>query len=172
MNADRISCCNQIASCIMMVWGIPQHLYPKKSASQQIPSVSSPTNPCLSHSEPTMLATGNTTPSRCTEAFTQSMVPPTLLSCSTNRISCCAQDFHETRCPSASWTESVGLLHVEQNIKLCAGLAQDKVPKCKACKGAQSSLLPTEHHADLHRPTCRLCCKWRKNAESSLLMQQ
>jgi hypothetical protein len=102
VNTDRISCYNQIASCVMTVWGIPQHLYPRKSASQQIPSVSKPTYPCLCHSEPTMLATGNTTPSRCTEAFTHSIVPPTLLSCNTKRTLCCAQDLHKTRCPGAN----------------------------------------------------------------------
>jgi len=59
--------------------------------------------------------------------------------------------FAQYKVPKCKWTENVEILHVEQNVKLCTGLAQDKVPKCKLRKVAQSSLLPKEHHADLHK---------------------
>ena len=57
----------------------------------------------------------------------------------------------QDKVPKSKWTGNVGLLHGKQNIKLYTVLTQDKVPKCKLRKVAQSSLLPTEHHADLHK---------------------
>ena len=159
---------DQIASCIIMVWGIPQHMYPRKSASQQIPSVSSPTNPCLCHSEPTMLATGNTTPSRCTEAFTHSMVPPTLLSCNTKKTSCCAQDLHNTRCPSASGQKMLRFCMSNRTSSCAQALHKTRCPSANCAKLLSHLCYQKNIMLTCTRPTCRLCCKLRKNAVSSL----